>query len=497
MKQTQVAVIGAGFGGLASALELCERGLDVVVFERLTYPGGCASTFSRGGWKFESGATLFAGLTGEQLFGRWIEAYDLPVEVELLDPVVEMRTDRFELAVPADRAEFGRRLAGLDGVDPGRAEAFLAKQKAVSDALWELFADPALLPPFGIGEFLRHLRRVPRYLPILPLVGQPLEVLLTRYGLDSGPARDYFDAVCQITVQTDAANAEAPFALGAGDYVFRGAGHVRGGIGEFARALADCIERLGGSLSFADPVHALERRDRNWIVRARGGEWRAEQVVANLLPGAVQGLVGESADLDGIEELDAEVRGGWGAAMLYLGVDAGVELGPEPTHLQLVGDSGRSFTEGNHVFCSVSGAGETDRAPGGERTVTCSTHVPMGELLAADEAGRAECVERIQETMRETLRRRAPEIAGAVVHELTASPRTFERFTARPDGFVGGIPRRAGFGNYRRLSPLQPAPGLHLVGDSVFPGQSTLACAIGGVKVAQAVVEQARYSQTG
>ena len=87
--------------------------------------------------------------------------------------------------------------------------------------------------------------------------------------------------------------------------------------------------------------------------------------------------------------------------------------------------------------------------------------------------------------MRATLAALAPE--WRITQEMTASPRTFERFTRRHRGFVGGVPRRAGLGNYRNLSPRPFAPGLWLVGDSVFPGQSTLATALGGVKVAERV----------
>ncbi|MFB6375930.1 MAG: phytoene desaturase family protein, partial [Bradymonadaceae bacterium] len=411
----------------------------------------------------------------------------------LLDPVVEMRTDHFELTVPASREAFAQRLSAIEGVGRQEAEQFLDKQRRVADALWDLFRDPDLLPPFGVRALLTHLKRVPQYLPILPIVGRSFAALLKKYGLDEGPVRDYFDAVCQITVQTGASQAEAPFALGATDYFFRGAGHIHGGIGNLAAALADCVEQMGGHVSYADSVLALEQEGDGWRVRARRGEWEVDQVVANVLPAALEELTGPSVELSGLAGLEDEVQSGWGAAMLYLGLDADADLPAEPTHLQLVGDGDRPCAEGNHVFCSIAGADETERAPEDQRTVTCSTHVDMDELLGADESEQAAYVERVQETMRETLRRRAPEIAEAVVKEMTASPRTFERFTGRPNGYVGGVPRRAGFHNYRRLTPVQPAPGLYLVGDSVFPGQSTLACAIGGVKVAG---EVARRLQT-
>jgi len=37
------------------------------------------------------------------------------------------------------------------------------------------------------------------------------------------------------------------------------------------------------------------------------------------------------------------------------------------------------------------------------------------------------------------------------------------------------------------LWPAPPVSGLYLVGDSTFPGQSTLAVALGGLKVAQRI----------
>jgi phytoene dehydrogenase-like protein len=50
-----VLVIGAGFGGLGTALTLGQGGAKVLVCEALRYPGGCASTFSRGGFRFDAG----------------------------------------------------------------------------------------------------------------------------------------------------------------------------------------------------------------------------------------------------------------------------------------------------------------------------------------------------------------------------------------------------------------------------------------------------------
>jgi phytoene dehydrogenase-like protein len=112
----------------------------------------------------------------------------------------------------------------------------------------------------------------------------------------------------------------------------------------------------------------------------------------------------------------------------------------------------------------------------------------MDTFSALPPEERGPYIHRIQATMREGLARHLPEWWQGVQHELTASPRTFERFTGRPFGYVGGVPRRAGLHNYERLGLTEPLPGLFLVGDSVFPGQSTLATALSGVKAADRIL---------
>ena len=55
----KVAIIGAGPGGLASALLLAKSGVEVTVFERSSAVGGRNKVFDRDGYKFDLGPTFF------------------------------------------------------------------------------------------------------------------------------------------------------------------------------------------------------------------------------------------------------------------------------------------------------------------------------------------------------------------------------------------------------------------------------------------------------
>ena len=48
-------VIGAGIGGLASALRLRRKGFDVDVYEANPYAGGKIHAFEQNGYRFDAG----------------------------------------------------------------------------------------------------------------------------------------------------------------------------------------------------------------------------------------------------------------------------------------------------------------------------------------------------------------------------------------------------------------------------------------------------------
>jgi phytoene dehydrogenase-like protein len=487
VRDADVVVIGAGFAGLAASLRLAELGADVVLCETLRYPGGCASTFKRRGYQFEAGATLFSGLGEGQLFSRWNDSWDLGVRFDLLNPLVEMRTRRWSLAVPPDRDAFIERFCRLPHADPEAIRAFFGTQRRVADVLWKLFDDPSLLPPLDGTSVLRHLGRTFAYGPVIRWMGRPLSDLISHHHLTGWePLRTYLDAVSQITVQAGSAEAEAPFAMAAMDYFFRGTGHVHGGIGSLAWGLTEAIQRAGGEVQLANRVKGVHREGGQWRVDTRNGPIRTRMIVANLLPQSLSTMI--EPTLNGaLRDVESAVESGWGAAMLYLAIGPDAVSDPAPHHLQLIDDESEPFMEGNHVFCSISAADERERAPEGQRTVTISTHVPMTKLGGLGPEAQSRYITAIQARMRQTLGRRAPELVAGTTFEMTASPRTFARFTGRHRGYVGGVPRRVGWHHYRprALWPREAAPGLYLVGDSVLLGQSTLAVALGGARTAE------------
>lgn len=57
--QKRAIIIGAGIGGLASAIRLAVMGFEVEVFEKNNYVGGKLSHFTKGSYQFDAGPSLF------------------------------------------------------------------------------------------------------------------------------------------------------------------------------------------------------------------------------------------------------------------------------------------------------------------------------------------------------------------------------------------------------------------------------------------------------
>ncbi|MEC7949111.1 MAG: FAD-dependent oxidoreductase [Myxococcota bacterium] len=489
--RVDVAVVGAGFGGLGAALHLAEANASVALFEGLRYPGGCASTFTRGGARHEAGATLFCGLGPEQPFGRWRARHGMDVEFQLLDVPVELRAPGLNLPVFADKARFIDQLCSLPDAPVDGIRRFFATQQKIADALWPVLDDAGRLPPFTLPGLGFHARRAHRYLPLASWLGRPAIALARECGVaDFGPLRLWMDAISQITVQADMASAEAPFALSTLDYCFRGAGHVHGGIGELANAMVHAVRQLGGAVHMPSRVHRLERTDGGWRVHHRGGTTEARTVVANLIPTALAKLLAPEERPLRLEAAAREEAGSWGAVMLYLQLHPEAPIPEGPHHIELVADPDAPLVAGNHVFCSISGAAE-ERAPEGRRVATVSTHLDLATLRGHPSEAQAQRVHAVQKRMRETLASLAPAVDEAIVHADPGSPRTFARFIRRTEGRVGGTPRAVGLHHYATILPRPVSKGLWRVGDAAFPGQSTLATALGGQRTARAILRGA------
>jgi C-3',4' desaturase CrtD len=494
----KVVVIGAGIGGLTAGALLAKRGYEVTIFDQAIVPGGCASTFKRQGFTFDVGATQVAGLEPGGIHHRIFSELeiDLPPATPC-DPAcaVFLPGETTPINVWRDPERWqSERQQQFPGSEP-----FWQFLQQLFTASWEFQSRDPILPPRNLWD----LRQLVGALRLNTLITVPFTLstvgdALKWFGLDSDQRlRTFLDLQLKLYSQVTAAETAllyAATALGVSQTP-QGLYHLQGSMQVLSDRLVASLERDGGKLLMRHTVESIllgrgcaneGDRDRATGVTIRnqktGTTWTetAAEVVANVTAQDLVRLLGDAdpksnpiplLSLDGYRSRVKNLPQASGAFVVYLGVkDAAIPAGCPP-HLQFLYDNDGIIGENNSLFISVSHPGD-GRAPTGQATIIASSFVEPNQWYGEDvdyAALKAEYTATAIARLGEYFDL-SPE--NMIVTDV-GTPRTFERYTGRERGIVGGIGQRVStFGPFG-FATRTPVAGLWMVGDSTHPGEGT------------------------
>src|SRR5215831_16489504 len=104
----EVIVVGGGIGGLTAAAVLAKRGLDVCLFERQSFVGGCAANVEHAGCRFDPTFGLHSGWEPGGVYERLFQelAVPAPRAQKLATPYAVRLPDGCDLARTSNQEEF-------------------------------------------------------------------------------------------------------------------------------------------------------------------------------------------------------------------------------------------------------------------------------------------------------------------------------------------------------------------------------------------------------
>jgi phytoene desaturase len=312
----RVTIVGAGPGGLASAILLAGAGLDVTVLERLPRVGGRTSTIEEDGFRFDVGPTFF-------LYPRVLEeifesvGYDLHREVPMvqLDPQYRLVFGAGgELMATPDVERMDRSVAELSPDDAGALARFLDDNRDK----FERFR-PCIESPFLSWKDLLS----PRMLKLLPLV-RPWRSLGRELG-------SYFsDPRVQLAFSFQSKYlGMSPFQcpslfsiLSFLEYEY-GVFHPVGGCGALTEAMARVARELGVDIRLNEPVREVLFEGRRAVgVRTDAGVYRSDALLLNAdFARAMTRLVPDRLRRRWTNDRIEKKKFSCSTFMLYLGID--------------------------------------------------------------------------------------------------------------------------------------------------------------------------------
>lgn len=485
------AIIGGGISGLATAARLQTAGLTTITLEAHGQPGGCAGFFRRRGFAFDVGATTLVDFSPGGIGGDLLAQIGIAdLDAEELPGYVAWLPNR-TVTLHRDAQLWQRERLEKLGNSPAHRRLWQTLDR-LADAFWRATRRGIKLPVQSAGDVWRIARSLALSdWPLVRYVNWTVGDLLSSLGLrGDAPLVGLLSMLLEDTVHAQIDN--APLINGALGITIRGAGltRARGGMYGFWRRFAGRYRELGGELRVGCPVSGVTRTAGTYRVHSRRGVFAARHVISSL-PAELTARVGPPE----IEQqlatyFQRENKSLGGALVLFLGVPEAEVSGHDFTHHQLLQDYIVRLGNGNNMFISVSSPGDTLSAPLGHRAVMISTHCELTDWEGLTAGEYAEQKRKMTDRLLALARRVYPNLGERPLVCELGTPRTYERFTQRLRGAVGGYRLHLGNANQRAIPHQLGVPGFWLVGDTTWPGLGTVACVHASRIVAEAIVRQ-------
>ena len=482
-----VAVIGAGMGGLAAAIDLAARGRPVTLIETAFAPGGKMRTLDVGGRAVDAGPTVLTYKRGfEDLFqaaGATLSDHVALTPAERLARHAWDASETFDLF--ADRERAIEAVGAFSGPEQARHfRRFLKDGRALYNAL-----EPS---------FLTHSRPNPVELTARIAARNPLGLLALKpfsslWDVLGGyfPDTRLRQLFGRYATYCGASPFEAPATLMMiADLEQQGVWFIEGGMIKLAEAMAGLAQRLGVEIRYGQAVSdILVEGGRAAGVRLESGETiPAGAVVANADPDALRaGLLGGAAakaapPAKNPRGLSAIV---WTAAGRARGFE------PERHNVIFSGDYraefGALFGQGRlpadptvYVCAQDRGAGA---APEGSERFLILINAP------ADGDRRAYPLQETDAWLARTLDRLTR--SGFALEIETATATAPDGFAARFPGSAGALYGRALHGwraAFQRPGARTRLPGLYLAGGGTHPGAGVPTSMLSGRTAARSIL---------
>ncbi|MCC5984518.1 MAG: phytoene desaturase [Rhodobacteraceae bacterium] len=473
---TRAIVIGAGLGGLASAMRLGAKGYAVTVLDRLDRPGGRGSSISRGGHRFDLGPTIVTVPQGlRDLWAACGRDFDRDVTLKPMNPYYEIRwPDGASFTMRDDAQAMEAEVARLA---PGDLEGYRKFLRDAEARYWFGYED--------LGR--RPMNRLWDLIKVLPKFAW-LRADRSVYAHAARRFRDerlrFAFSFHPLFIGGDPFRVTSMYALVSHLEKAFGVHYAMGGVQAIAQAMADVIRDQGGDLRLGVEVDEITVTGgrASGVRLSDGTELTADIVVSNADAGhTYTRLLRKRARRRWSDARLKRTRWSMGLYVWYFGTrgtrgmwrDVGhhtIVVGPRyRDHIRDIFIRGK-LAEDMSLYVHRPSVTDPSVAPEGDDSFYVLSPVPhLGHDNGVDwqteaEPYRARMLQMLEERL-------LPGLSGRVTESLVFTPETFRDRYLSPLGAGFSIePRILQSAWFRPHNVSEELPGLYLAGAGTHPG---------------------------
>ncbi|MEQ9302190.1 MAG: NAD(P)/FAD-dependent oxidoreductase [Cyclobacteriaceae bacterium] len=473
VERCDVGVIGSGMGALTTAALLAKRGLKVKVLEQNYLPGGCTSSYWRKGFIFEAGATTLVGLddqmplkyvldqTGIQVPVRKL---DLPMQVHLSNGVTINRHQDLGKWIDEAEQHFGKK-----GQRP-----FWEFCYKISQFVWDTSIKQLHFPPTRLNDLWESAKNAnvkqawyARYALM------SMTDLLKKYGLiDNQLFIDFVNEQLLITAQNHHEEVNVLFGATALCYTNYGNYYVDGGLLNLVNPFVKYVADREGEVSLREPVISVEKDADSYHITTKKREIRCDYLISGIPLNNTLAIYDNGyADKVKKKLLHSDRLN----SAFQMGIGFKSDRTFDSIHHQIHLDTPLPETGSHSIFVSLSHPEDASRSDEpGMRVASVSTHVPDPERTIVDNVRAEEAVIQKLEEL-DFLKR------GDIVYKHSSTPKSWQKWTGRAYGFVGGYPQFMDIKPWQMQDARLDGHKAYICGDTAYPGQGIPGTTLSGI----------------
>ena len=476
MLNEEIVVVGAGIAGLTSAAILSKLGLPVILIESHFQPGGCAGTFRRKNYIFDVGATQVAGLEHGGIHSKIFNFLEIPIpKSSILDPacVVDLNDGSQPISIWYEESKWTQeRRKQFPGSDN-----FWNLCSLIHKSNWEFANNNPVLPIGNIWDLSQLLKAI---IPQNIFTGTLLKSTIFDLLRICGAHRDrrliqFLNLQLKLYSQEDVYKTPALY----GCTVLQmpqnphGLFHLKESMQVLSQALEDSIKSTNGKIYYGQAVNSIhfDKQNKLWKLNAKSKketfQYAAKDIVYSIPPQSLlQHLDDSSKQHKKYKNRIRNIPDPTGAIVFYSVLNRIYSEKIPSSHYQFISNKLGS------LFLSISQEGD-GRAPLGEMTLIASIFTDIKEWI---DLSKNDYIQKKMDYFHEissAIENKFEIPSSQWIHRELATPLSFQRWTNRPRGIVGGLGQNINTFGLFGLTSRSPFKGLWLCGDSIYPGEGT------------------------